>query len=232
MIFENLFEDKITPRCERKYICSGLLLSEVLRFVKLNPVCFSTAYPPRRVSNVYFDTDSYKNLSDAVSGVCERLKIRWRWYNAFLPNKALQLEIKFKKGNLVFKKVYKLQMGKKISFADILENKLLKKLDFLAGALLKTMRPAVFNSYERRYLLSADHKIRLTIDTNLVSKRIYSAGQNLLPFFETKHDKTIVELKYVPGWEEKVCKVFENLPFLISKNSKYVNAFYSPFSKI
>jgi len=83
-------------------------------------------------------------------------------------------------------------------------------------------RPALFNSYLRRYYVSVDRRFRITIDTEMefatVNDRAYS---HVRSFREER--LRIVELKYSMADDRDANKVAARLPFRMTKHSKYVS---------
>ena len=67
-------------RYERKFAIRDRNLEDIRGIVALNSAHFSTAYPPRRVNNIYFDTLDFRNHLDTSEGVGIRAKHRVRWY--------------------------------------------------------------------------------------------------------------------------------------------------------
>lgn len=77
--------------------------------------------------------------------------------------------------------------------------------------------PVLYNSYSRRYFMSANSKIRVTLDKNIeyahVKKHRFPIKQNKL---------AILELKFEQEDYNEVQQLIQNLGFRFDKNSKYV----------
>lgn len=185
------------PRLEKKYCLAQHQLYYLDPFIKLCPLNLSEIYWERKVNNIYFDDFSFSSFKDNLIGAENRFKIRWRWYGEEKKNKA-NLEIKMKKANLVYKLVRSLDQD---------QPKLIKEL-------MKRLKPVLLNSYYRRYYLTRDKKVRLTIDRQLKYPKKLS-------------DNIIIELKYLPEDEIVAAELINHLPLTITKNSKYVNGLAS-----
>lgn len=221
-----LHHQKIKPRLERKYLIQGLSLKSILLLIKLHPASFSVAYPPRKVLNIYFDTLDYCNFHDSVDGLAERVKIRWRWYHTDCPGKKIYLEWKAKNNHYIYKKSQPYQLPKNFSISQLPSLTTTSNLDFFEKEVVKNLKPVLFNAYKRYYFTSQNKKVRLTLDTDLTSKRIYGRCFVLGPQGLRKdRDVCIIEMKYAPENEESVETISKYFPFLLTRQSKYVQGF-------
>jgi len=91
-------------------------------------------------------------------------------------------------------------------------------------SIMLMLKPSLLNHYNRQYFISFNHNFRLTVDDQLTYIGIGSGNNN----FIEKHtsDDVIVELKYDNIHDGKdAAYVTNNLPFRLTKSSKYVNGF-------
>lgn len=84
---------------------------------------------------------------------------------------------------------------------------------------LGLLHPTVYNSYRRRYYLSADGKIRATIDQDLEFRSINSHQLDL--GFAIKPNLSILELKSELDNLDELTDAAQYLPFLRQRTSKY-----------
>ena len=184
-------------RYERKYILENPLLNQIEAHLLTHPAGFTVAYPQRQVNSLYYDSPTLKNYHASVNGQYNRVKPRLRWYGQNTKKiKAGQLELKIKQGELGFKKITPLKKSK---------------------SLLKNLIPTLLTSYNRQYYLSANKKIRLTIDQNI------SYTSFLDPQKSTLIDpRTIVEIKYAKTAEIYALSIPQFLPLTLNRVSKYV----------
>lgn len=77
------------------------------------------------------------------------------------------------------------------------------------------LQPVLSNSFRRLYFGLPGGQVRLTIDYDLVFKGV------LIPTAPFPDPAVILELKYPAEKEEEMESILQNLPFSVSKNSKY-----------
>lgn len=215
-------------RYERKFEVQHMHYPEVMQQIKNNRAVFSSFYYPRYINNIYLDTNDLDFYTDNVSGKGNRKKVRIRWYGNMMGNiQKPILEFKIREGFL----------GNKLSFplsSFILNNNFsntylqdifrLSKLPSWVNTILPMLKPSLLNRYNRRYFISFNNNFRLTIDNELT---YFGAGSGLNNFTEKyANEDIIVELKYDYIHEgTQSAYVTNDLPFRLSKSSKYVNGF-------
>lgn len=212
-------------RYERKYYISNVLPSEVLNAIRINTAGFSEIYYPRQINNIYFDTPGFESYYDNVDGAFERLKARIRWYGVtFGPVAKPVLELKIKKGLMGYKRNFSLK-GIEVD-NSITRNKLQDLFsnsidDHATLQYLSLMHPSLLNVYTRKYFISSDQRIRLTMDTGMHYYKIND--MNNLFLASVKDDAGIViELKYDLDSEMDANRISAEFPFQMTKNSKYL----------
>jgi len=193
-------------------------------WVKSHSFGFSTAYPPRQVNNIYFDTYGRDLFYAHYNGESNRAKIRLRWYGKTWVLNNAQLEIKKKSGNL----------GEKLIFP------MLSKLDFSKTEwhevynliqngtpegfqnTLSFCEPIILNYYQRQYFTTVDGAIKLTIDYDM---HVYDQSLFCCPNINTPHilrDQVIIEFKASPDNYIKLADVLSEFPLYCSQFSKYL----------
>ena len=213
-------------RYERKYLITDYSWRDVEQLIKLNPACFSEIFHERIVNNIYFDTPGFSNYYDNVEGSPDRLKVRIRWYgNVFGKIEKPVLEYKIKHGLLGKKETYNLNsftINEAFSESEIIKALNIEGIPKNIKNELLSMKPALLNSYTRKYFLSKDKNFRITIDRNLTYYRINYSG-NTFTNKVTDHQSTVLELKYDASMQEEARAVSDKLPFALTKNSKYLH---------
>lgn len=202
-------------RYEKKY----LIPMEELEWLKarveskgLQPI-----YHPRYVNNIYADTFNLHHLNENIEGVSRRQKMRMRWYGDSLGELKITGEFKIKQEDVNRKHTQKLGVYHRYNaediesiFQDARAKWLIKEPDL--KPILGSYRVTLENRYARTYLLTADKKIRLTIDTEM-------SYTNLINGISARDlEYAIVELKC--GVDHPI--VNDLLPYNLSKSSKYV----------
>ena len=102
-------------RYELKMVVPEVLLPFVRAQLYLHPAGIRKTYPPRVVSNVYFDDNEFSRFRESVEGISERRKVRLRWYGEGSSATRLALEIKRKRAQLGWKIVHPVSVS--IDFA-------------------------------------------------------------------------------------------------------------------
>jgi len=159
------------PRYEVKIPLPASFLSGLRMDIRLHPAHWRTAYPPRQVNNLYFDTPDYRNLSATLEGHAERIKPRLRWYgpNSSRPS-AVRFELKRKTGHVGWKEIYRVdgEFDLNATSWPALYRELKGALEPRARLWLERFgRPALINHYQRAYYETPDGAIRLTLDTDI-----------------------------------------------------------------
>jgi hypothetical protein len=205
-------------RYETKIVVKDSSVSNLINEIHLNPLMFRQLFVPRMVNNLYFDTLDLDNFHDHIYGFTKRAKIRLRWYGNFENVRNPVLEIKRKVGTV----------GSKLSF-PVSENVRIDKNISLAAILKQTEAPAqlqeslsnlvpsLYNRYHRSYFISANEKVRLTLDEHIMHRDVYSSIWG-----EEPDDLKIVEFKYNQSEFFDGERALKNFSYVQDKSSKYV----------
>ena len=224
---DNIPLDKIPAnyRFERKFVYQAQELDDLINSKVLNNAFFfREVFERRTINNIYFDDANRSFYKMNVSGVGYRSKYRLRWYgDSFKEIVKPVLEIKKKFGEAGEKLLHPLpQLSLDISSkpadevyhlikAEIKDEKLLSVMDRLF--------PVLYNSYERRYFLSADEKFRITLDYNM---KFYNPNVDQYMITEAGIEHLVLELKYPIEHDFEGRKLSQFFDERLSKNSKYV----------
>ncbi len=218
------------PYYERKFITDDFSVREIEALVKTHPAVFREIFHERYINNIYFDTIDMESYFDATEGSMHRFKIRIRWYGDMLGDIAKpMLEMKIKNGFLLVKHLFPLPgftMRRGIGIADI--QALLQASAIPASMKLNCLNLHSFllNRYRRRYFRSADHQYRVTIDSEVESRRLNDRSNSFLNG-AIDRQTIIVEIKYGLKHEEGAAQVSEHFPFRMTRSSKYTNGIES-----
>jgi SPX domain protein involved in polyphosphate accumulation len=217
-------------RHERKFLITDYTASDVEQMLKFHPACFTELYHPRIVNNIYFDTFGFNSYFGNLDGDTERTKIRIRWYNALFGDiHPATLEFKLKKGLLGKKNFYSLSpfhLDQHFSRQQIIQSLKTDNVPHAVKDLVLSLQPALLNSYSRKYFISADKLFRITIDKDLV---FYQISYNKHTFLNKvkNHQAVVLELKYDAQLENEAKIIGNKLPFMMTKNSKYLQGIAS-----
>lgn len=206
-------------RYERKYRVTSATFQEVRAVLRQNPASFQTAYPDRYVNSIYLDTHNFTALNDNLGGISDRYKYRLRWYGQDFQNISRPiLEKKIKHNQLGDKNHFKMPDFELKEGFDVIH--------FINSNsdLDMTLQPAVLIAYLRSYFVSQNQKVRATIDRQLC---YYFFQGNLFFQQQAKNDDAIIlEIKYDEKLDSELDYIFQNIPFRLSKNSKFVHGMF------
>ena len=217
--------DSESNRFERKFIIPERLTHSIEEVIKSNSALMRKIFYPRFVNNIYFDNPSFRFYFENIDGVCERMKMRIRWYGNLKDRiKKPVLELKQKHGLTGTKSFFRMPS---FNLSDIYQPGFLSSLfqkanlDMRKKNLMLSLKPTLINRYQRKYFLSLDQKFRLTIDDHLEYFPVSSPEQ--LSSGGLKDSLSmIMELKYSPIYQLESANITQEFPFRVKKNSKYV----------
>lgn len=203
-------------RYEKKYRIEHGDYDLIFNTLMNNTAGFSESYPDRYVNSIYYDDINYRCYNSNIVGQSSRIKYRVRWYSPIMhiANKPI-LEKKIKENQLGTKEYFNLDNFDLNEEIPIIHN--LSHV-FNCGSYLE---PMIIVRYKRTYLESYDRKIRATIDRELNYHSLYFGANGKV---ENRDNASIVEIKYLPENQLIADECMQQLPYRITKNSKYVSA--------
>lgn len=218
-------------RYERKWVLPKFDHSRLLMLLINSKFFFSEQYPDRKVNTLYYDNRNLRSIKENLYGNYYKKKIRIRWYSNDLILKKPRLEIKEKEGDQNKKKIIPLLELENLDIRKSTDLSLITNIVNKKIYQKEKLIPILTTHYDRKYLISPIKKIRATIDYNLFSTKIFPFFENFKDYF--KFDKNIIlEFKYSIKHFNFVNKNLKNLNLRITKNSKYVSAFFSKKKEI
>lgn len=212
-------------RYERKFLPPDGSLAELLALVRRHPAGFHEIFGERWVNNLYLDTPELTHYHQHINGCANRVKFRVRWYGDLCRHAPQPvLELKARHGLLSRKETYALPP---LTLNGDFRRELLESgygRHGLPDALrpsLRCLEPALTNRYRRRYFLSGDGAVRLTLDWDLQFFAPRHANGSLRAF---RHGSPglIMELKYGDAHTVEAAQVASAFPFRLDRCSKYV----------
>ena len=218
------------PRYEIKFIAEPFESDRVLNWIHQHHSCLRTEYPDRQVNNIYFDSFSYHSFCENIIGSSSKSKVRLRWYGASKNPVNSSLEIKCKRNQLNWKLIYKIQgeMGAEGWNWRRIYSEIRGQLPLDAKKWLEmSPQPVLINRYVRKYFLSRDKKVRVTLDRDLV---VYDQSRKPFPNYSLKSNLPkglVLEVKFPRELRDYVVHAFGDIPLRGSRFSKYVSGFLS-----
>lgn len=200
-------------------------LPRVRASIRLHRRGFHTAYPPRRVNNIYFDTEDLASVRDNVAGIGRRVKARLRWYGPTWHVDRGVFELKCKLGLLGWKLSHPIEEALDLSrdrWSSIVRALGERLPDRPRTHLLLAHRPVIINRYRREYFVAADGKARVTLDSDLAVYAQWAAARPNLLRAEPDPHRAILEVKMSPGELDRLAEVLDGFAVTVSKHSKFV----------
>ncbi|MBU0597573.1 VTC domain-containing protein [Patescibacteria group bacterium] len=210
---------------ERKFYLPGFSREEIIAMVNSHPAIFTEIFYRRKVNNIYFDSFNMKSYFDNLDGVSNRLKVRIRWYGnnlGFIEKPILELKVKnnYLRGKIQFP-LPSFSINNNFSIVTIKKIFREAKIPEFLKIELQSLDLAIFNYYNREYFLSENKNFRFTIDDNMKFHRLNNLHNNFFDSFSNYKD-VVLELKYSQENDDFAASITNNLPFRITKSSKYV----------
>lgn len=217
-------------RYELKFVACETAEPHLLQWLKLHPIGFREAYPPRRVNSIYFDSFDYDDYAQTLAGLVNRAKVRFRWYGDGLTAAIRgQVEVKLKRDRLSAKLVYPFDMDIDLdrSWSD-LHRALLRALPAQGRPwLVERPCPMIINRYRRYYWETIDRTLRVTVDVDhqVFEQRGRSRPNLARPTPVARN--AILEVKVGPENIAAARTCLSGLPLVLSRNSKYCNSLHA-----
>ena len=218
------------PRYEIKFIAESFEYHRVLNWLRQHHSCLQLEYPDRQVNNIYFDSHTHHSFCENIIGSSSKSKVRLRWYGASKNPVNSSLEIKCKRNQLNWKLIYKIQgeLGAKGWNWKRVFSEIHRQLPLDAKEWLEmSPQPVLINRYVRKYFLSRDKKVRVTLDRDL---DVYDQSRKSFPNYSLKSNLPkvlVLEVKFPKELRDYVVHAFGDIPLRGSRFSKYVSGFLS-----
>ncbi len=198
------------------------IIPALLNYMDWDPYIKNSHNDYYQVNSLYFDSPDYGCFADKESGIADRKKLRFRFYEPLQPASPIFLEIKRKKDALIIKDRIKLtsEFGASVNLDNYLkslydndkDNKFLRELIWFKKR--NNLRPKLFISYCRKALMSkVDPRFRLTFDYNIKTALINNLAEpparKLLSVYPYA---VVLELKYnniLPNWFHHIIQKFQ-----------------------
>lgn len=212
----------IDHRHEVKFVTTAELAGHVDLWLKTSSFGFRSAYPDRIVNNLYFDTPDADALAEKLAGVSRRAKVRYRWYGSAHSIGIGRLEIKHRHNGVGWKDVYPIDAAPSDTRRAAWTRALRRAVPAAARVWLDDLaEPTLINRYRRVYLVSADGRVRATIDRDLqvFDQRIGTFPRLDLPAPLPRI--VVLELKFARDQRARVSREVGELQFVASACSKY-----------
>lgn len=212
-------------RQEIKFAAYDVHYHHILHWLRLHPAGFTAPYADRWINNIYFDTHNYSAYTDNIAGASARTKIRYRWYGNSKTPAIGTLEIKYKRNHLGWKLHFKVN---DTPYKPGANWKTIRQLLFQQippegkNWLNANPAPILINRYYRKYFISADGKIRVTVDNQ---QTVLDQRFKTYPNFTHRANipnTLVVEFKFAKQERELASQLIQGIPIRVSRHSKYI----------
>lgn len=224
MAYQSTFE-----RFELKYLLDATQKQHLLE--AMQPYMALDDYGRTTIRNIYFDTDSFRLIRRSLEKPAYKEKLRIRSYRQAGSNDPVFVELKKKCQSVVYKRRLSLPEGQVMdSFAHGAPLPVCSQIgDEIAyfRAYYRTLRPAVFLSYEREAFYALDGgPLRITLDENILYRRHdLSLGSPVYGAPLLEDGQTLLEVKTAGGLPLWLSHVLTENGIYKTSFSKYGTAY-------
>jgi len=214
-------------RLEIKFASYRVNLSRLLNWISTHSAAFYAPFGDRWVNNVYYETHDSTAYNQNLSGASSRIKVRYRWYGDSLAPAPGVLEVKCKRNFFGWKKRFPCNDLPLIDARDdwlTIDRQLAGQLSDEGRLWLQTYPvPTILNRYLRRYFVSADDRIRVTVDTD---QAVWDQRYKSVPNYDQQAhlpDTLVVEFKFARDDRELASSIIQTMPIRVGRHSKFMN---------
>ena len=218
--------DAPSRRYELKGVTSATHLWDLRCWLRLHPAGFRVAWPERTVNSLYFDTFDLRCWEENLSGQSARAKIRFRWYGDEPLPAAGALEVKRRRNRLGWKETQRVTVPYVTGdrWPDCHRRLLAALPPPLAVLLAAHPLAALLVRYRREYFVSADGRLRLTLDRDLRALDQRASAVPNVTRRSNMPDVVVVELKCDEREHALAVRALAESPLRLSRFSKYAVA--------
>ncbi len=195
-------------------------------WLRRHPAGFREVYAARQVNNLYLDTPDLDSLQDNHCGAAIRTKLRLRWYGHDPRAVGGTLELKCKRDHSGWKLQDLLHRPKDLTrwrWTDVLDSIRVEASPRLRRELDARFWPTLLNQYQRRYFVSADGQVRVTLDGSLQNFDQRLAPRPNLTRRHPQGLPAIIELKADLTHRAALADAAAGFPLRPGRCSKYHN---------
>ena len=222
-------DKSVFQRHELKFILSKQQKEVILQAIQ--PYMSLDQYGRTTICNIYFDTENYRLIRRSIEKPDYKEKLRVRKYiNANTQDKVF-VEIKKKYDKVVYKR--RLSMTEAAAMQWLtgeepceIDSQIAREIDYFL-AYYKTLKPALFLSYEREaYYCKQGSDFRVTFDENVLCREEqmnFNAGVAGKAVLE--EDKVLMEIKCSGGIPLWMTEILSREKIYKTSFSKYGTAY-------
>ncbi len=217
-------------RVEKKFVARADTLTLIQNWIQHSPEHFREVYEPRWVNNIYFDSHDYSAYEENLTGTSQRVKLRYRWYGDRDLRGPGAAELKFKRNDFGWKFKVPVDIPMSNHSPRYIElHRILRKQGMPSMTKWFDRFPfaVLTNRYYRRYYVSANQQLRITLDTHLKSFDQRFASRVSWTRTGVTPSLLIVELKFAREHRKVAVDAMVRFPLRSNRHSKYVTGLQS-----
>ena len=223
--------EKTPKRIELKCLYTENDLSFLERNLQLSKLSFYQPFPPRFINSLYFDSYDLASIDESLNGSSVRTKTRCRWYGDLIQKGKVTLELKKKQGHiswkLLKKDIFTVNAFSK-NWDDFMSPDIMSGITTI-GLSSHNQFPASIVRYRRKYLVSSDSKIRVTIDDQLQFFDQRLSSEPNVKISENSHAGIVLEIKLQETDSNLLPLISNAINFIPSRFSKYCESLMRRF---
>ena len=197
----------------------------------LSDLSFYQPFPPRFINSLYFDSYDLASIDESLNGSSLRTKIRCRWYGDLIQKGKVTLELKKKQGHiswkLLKKDIFTVNAFSK-NWDDFMYPDIMSGLTTI-GLSSHNQFPSSIVRYRRKYFISSDGKIRVTIDDQLQFFDQRLSSEPNVKISENSHLGIVLEVKLQETDSNMLPLISNAINFIPSRFSKYCESLIRRF---
>lgn len=219
-----------TPkRIELKCLYKETDLPFLEKNLLLSDLSFYQPFPPRFINSLYYDSHFLSSVGESLDGSSLRTKFRCRWYGDLIKDSKATFELKKKLGHIswkvLIKNIFKINSASE-TWSDFITPEVYSNL--ASFRIITTNQcPTSIVRYRRKYFVSSDSKIRVTIDDQLqfFDQRLSPTPNTRIS--ETSHAGLVLEIKLQKNEADLLPIITNSINFTPSRFSKYCESVMS-----
>ena len=219
----------IFERQEYKYIMTKKQKSKILKAIL--PYMAIDEYGRTTIRNIYYDTENYRLIRRSIESPVYKEKLRVRSYELSRNDSTVFVELKKKYDHIVYKRRIPLKTAEAEKWLSgeaqrPADTQISKEIDYFLS-FYKTLRPALFLSYEREaYFSKNGGDLRITFDENILSRQTdMSLKVDAYGDYVMSPELTLMEIKCSGAMPEWLTRALSENNLYKTSFSKYGSAY-------
>lgn len=220
---------EIFKRAEKKFVIDAKQMEVVLSAFEDRLV--PDSYGESIISNIYYDTPSYRLIRTSLQKPVYKEKLRLRAYGKVEVDTPSFVEIKKKYKGIVYKRRIALPYEQALEYLNgqqQLSNpgQISKEIDWFKSY-YQGLKPSMFISYKRKAFYDKDNPdFRITFDTEICWRNYdLDLKKGVYGHYLTQEGQYVMEIKIKDAFPVELAEILSEAGIFHTSYSKYGNAF-------